>query len=60
MKLSVIFKTIPAMNFDNVADFGIKGKNENLLRINIEDGKTHFINFSDVIACIERREEETE
>lgn len=60
MKLSVIFKTIPAMNFDNVSDFGIKGKNENILRINIEDGRTHFINFSDVIACVERGEEETE
>ena len=41
-------------------DFGIKGKNESILRINIEDGRTHFINFSDVIACVERREEETE
>lgn len=60
MKLSVIFKTIPSMNFDNVSDFGIKGKNENILRINTEDGRTHFINFSDVIACVECGEEKTE
>lgn len=60
MKLSVFFKTIPVMNFDNVSDFGIQGKAENILRIEIEDGRTHFINFSDVIACVECREEGTE
>ena len=60
MKLSVFFKTIPVMNFDNVSDFGIKGKNENILRINLEDGSAHFINFSEVIACIESREDDTD
>ncbi len=57
MKLSMYFKSAPMMQFDNVKHFGLTGHNENVLRIDLKDDRTYFINFSEVVACVEEKEE---
>ena len=60
MKITVFFKNGTVRDFEDVANYGIKGKCDNILRIDIKDGRVHFINFSEVSACIEDKEETDE
>lgn len=57
MKLKVIFKGETVVEIDDVKNFGIKGDAEGVLRVDTNSGKTHFINFHEVLACLEVKEE---
>lgn len=56
MRIRIIFKNGKEYIFNNVNHFGIRGKHENMLRIDMDDDKAAFINFSEVLACIEEDE----
>lgn len=58
MRIRIIFKNGKEYVLDNVNHFGIRGKNENMLRIDMDNDKTAFINFSEIMACIEEDEDE--
>lgn len=54
VKLKVIFKSNGReWDIDRVKTFAMVGNRERVLRIDMEDGKAHFINFSEVLACLQ-------
>ena len=58
MKLKVIFKNDTSIEIDNAKNFAIKGNTECILRVDTTDGGTHFLNFNEILACLEVKENE--
>lgn len=56
MRVRIICKNGKEYIFNNATDFGIKGIKENILRLDMDDGKTAFLNFSEILSCIEEDE----
>jgi len=56
VRIRIIFKNEKDLVFVGVKHFGVNGDSENILRLDMDDGKTAFINFSEVLACIEEDE----
>lgn len=57
MKLKVVFKNDTVIELDDVSKYAIKDDNKSVLRIDRIDGRTHFINFHEVLACLAVKEE---
>ena len=57
MKLKVIFKGDTVIEIDDAKEFAVRGDTESILRVDTNSGKTHFINFHEVLACLEVKEE---
>jgi hypothetical protein len=57
MKLKVIFKNDTSIEIDNADNFAIKGHAECILRVDTTDGRVHFLNFNEILACLEVKEE---
>lgn len=57
MKLKVIFKGDTVIEIDDAKEVAVRGDTESILRVDTNSGKTHFINFHEVLACLEEKEE---
>jgi hypothetical protein len=57
MKLKVIFKGGTIIKINDATSFAVNGDTENILRVDTADGRAHFINFHEVLACLEVKEE---
>lgn len=55
-----MFKNNTSIDIDDAENFSIKGHTECILRVDTTDGRVHFFNFNEILACLEVKEEKKE